>query len=120
MASELRVNTLKDASGNNSVATSVVFNGTAKTWARLSSTGITESFNVSGFTDNGAGDYTITFTSAFSSNTFAGTTSPVGTAARAAQYSAALTTGIDIDNFVSTSGSRTDGGTAFDIHGDLA
>ena len=32
MASELRVNTLKDASGNNSVATSVVFNGTAKAW----------------------------------------------------------------------------------------
>ena len=27
MASELRVNTLKDASGNNSVATSVVFGG---------------------------------------------------------------------------------------------
>ena len=32
MASELRVNTLKDASGNNSIATSVVFNGTAKAW----------------------------------------------------------------------------------------
>ena len=35
MASELRVNTLKDASGNNSVATSVVFNGTCKAWAIL-------------------------------------------------------------------------------------
>ena len=29
MASELRVNTLKDASGNNSVTTSIIFNGTA-------------------------------------------------------------------------------------------
>ena len=32
MASELRVNTLKDASGNNSVATSVVFAWCAKAW----------------------------------------------------------------------------------------
>ena len=30
MASELRVNTLKDASGNNSIATSFVANGSAK------------------------------------------------------------------------------------------
>ena len=32
MASELRVNTLKDASGNNSIATSFVANGSAKAW----------------------------------------------------------------------------------------
>ena len=30
MASELRVNTLKDASGNNSIATSFVANGSVK------------------------------------------------------------------------------------------
>ena len=34
MASELRVNTLKDASGNNSVATSVLFGGSAKAWVQ--------------------------------------------------------------------------------------
>ena len=39
MASELRVNTLKDASGNNSVATSVVASGSAKAWARFNGTG---------------------------------------------------------------------------------
>ena len=33
MASELRVNTLKDASGNNSVAMSFVSNGSAKCYA---------------------------------------------------------------------------------------
>ena len=33
MASELRVNTLKDAAGNNSVATSFVASGSAKAWA---------------------------------------------------------------------------------------
>ena len=36
MASELRVNTLKDASGNNSVATSIIAEGTVKTWVNLS------------------------------------------------------------------------------------
>ena len=38
MASELRVNTLKDASGNNSVATSVIAEGTAKAWSAFSAT----------------------------------------------------------------------------------
>ena len=62
MASELRVNTLKDASGNNSVATSVVFAGTAKVWIDLNGEtfGARDSFNVSGQTDNGTGDYTVT------------------------------------------------------------
>ena len=33
MASILRVNTLTDASSNNSIAMSTVFNGTAKAWS---------------------------------------------------------------------------------------
>ena len=35
MASELRVNTLKDASGNNSIATSFVASGSAKAWMNM-------------------------------------------------------------------------------------
>ena len=68
MASELRVNTLKDASGNNSVATSVVFNGTGKAWMSLngSSFGLRDSYNVSSATDNGTGDHTASWTSAMS------------------------------------------------------
>ena len=65
MASELRVNTLKDASGNNSVATSVVANGSAKSWWQVDGTStahINDSFNTSGLTDHGTGDYTITYT----------------------------------------------------------
>ena len=38
MASELRVNTLKDAAGNNSVATSVVASGSAKAWVNFNGT----------------------------------------------------------------------------------
>ena len=55
MASELRVNTIKDASGNNSVATSVLFGGSAKAWINM----------------NGTGDHTQTFTSAFTNNDYA-------------------------------------------------
>ena len=70
MASELRVNTLKDASGNNSVATSTVAQGSAKAWAAYGSSGTTfqDSFNFSSATDNDSGDYTFTYTNAFSNN----------------------------------------------------
>ena len=70
MASELRVNTLKDASGNNSVATSVVFNGTAKAWVNFdgsaSGAASADSFNESSMTDNGTGDHTFTMSNAMS------------------------------------------------------
>jgi len=67
MASELRVNTLKDASGNNSVATSTVAEGTAKFWASFNGTGtaaIRDSFNSSSLTDNGTGNFTSTYANA--------------------------------------------------------
>ena len=67
MASELRVNTLKDASGNNSVATSFVAGGSAKAWIHFNGSGtvaIVDSFNFASITDNGTGDYTNTLTSA--------------------------------------------------------
>ena len=67
MASELRVNTLKDAAGNNSIATSFVAGGSAKAWYKLNGSGTIsgyDSFNIASFTDNGTGDYSGTFTSA--------------------------------------------------------
>ena len=65
MASELRVNTLKDAAGNNSIATSFVAGGSAKAWSNYSGSGTTfrDSFNCASATDNGTGDYTNSFTS---------------------------------------------------------
>lgn len=73
MASELRVNTLKDASGNNSVATSTVAQGSAKAFAKGSfhDTTIEKSQNVSSLTDNGTGDTTFTLTSAMDSADYA-------------------------------------------------
>ncbi len=68
MASELRVNTLKDANGNNSVATSTVAEGSAKAWVNFDGTavngtvdltGVRDSFNISAIVDGGTGDYRI-------------------------------------------------------------
>ena len=69
MASELRVNTLKDASGNNSVATSVVFGGSAKAWLAFNGTGtiaIKDSYNFASISDDGTGDYKSNLTAAMS------------------------------------------------------
>jgi len=63
MASELRVNTLKDAAGNNSVGMEYVANGSAKAWVAQLDGGATagDSFNFASFTDNGDNN-TATFT----------------------------------------------------------
>ena len=72
MASELRVNTLKDASGNNSIGMSYVAEGSGKAWANYSGSGTTfrDSFNCASATDNGAGDYTTTFTNAMNNDDY--------------------------------------------------
>ena len=68
MASILRVNTLTDASSNNSVAMSTVAEGSAKAWANYDTTGTTElkdSFNIGSITDNNTGDTTFNFSNNF-------------------------------------------------------
>jgi hypothetical protein len=60
MASILRVNTLTDASSNNSIATSFIAGGSAKAWTHLNGTGtiaIQDSFNTSSATDRNTGRY---------------------------------------------------------------
>lgn len=71
MASELRVNTLKDASGNNSIATSFVAGGSAKAWVYAEADAVrTNSFNMSSSTDHGDGDFSYGLTAAFSAVTY--------------------------------------------------
>ena len=75
MASELRVNTLKDAAGNNSVAMTYVANGSAKAW--LFTTDKTtyvpnNSLNISSVTDNGTGRVESNFSSSFANANIAG------------------------------------------------
>tara|TARA_R100000951_G_scaffold85350_1_gene73021 strand:+ start:670 stop:1047 length:378 start_codon:yes stop_codon:yes gene_type:complete len=67
--STLKVATIQDTSGNNSSTPAGIASGTAKAWVNFNGTGtvaIRASYNVASLTDNGTGDYTITFTAAMS------------------------------------------------------
>jgi len=71
MASELRVNTLKDAAGANSVGMSYVAEGTAKMWVAAETDAQPfDSFNTASGTDNGTGDYTYAFTNVMSNDDY--------------------------------------------------
>ena len=78
MASELRVDTLKDASGNNSVATSTVAQGSAKAWAHILSDASLSSGSLNGstVTDNSAGDHTLNYTNNMSTLNYSATATP--------------------------------------------
>jgi len=76
MASELRVNTLKDAAGNNSIATSFVAGGSAKAWINFNGTGtvaIRDSFNIASLSDAGTGLYDCAISSDFGNANFSTT-----------------------------------------------
>ena len=73
MASELRVNTLKDATGNNSIATSFVAGGSAKAWFNYNGSGTIayrDSFNCASLTDHATGDHSVNFTSSMTSDDY--------------------------------------------------
>ena len=70
--STLKVNTIQDASGNNSSTPAQIANGVAKAWVRFDGTGassanqtIKSSYNVSTVFKSGTGVYVINFTNAF-------------------------------------------------------
>jgi hypothetical protein len=78
MASELRVDTLKDAAGNNSVGMAYVAGGSAKAWMQYTTIGTTaaqDSLNVASVTDNGSGSTFANWSSVFVNNDYAVTTS---------------------------------------------
>ena len=132
MASILRVNTLTDASSNNSIATSNIFSGSAKSWSSLNqdSSGhpVYDSHNVASTADEGDGETTITFTNNMSNANYAIS----GTAQSEAEGGAGLhVIGKDSSDPMTTSKYRTDvrdsSGNNRDtlyvsssIHGDLA
>ena len=72
VATNFEVATIKDTSGNNSSTPEQINQGRAKAWIVFDGTSASigtgeDSFNVSGVTDNGTGDYTIAFTTAMAS-----------------------------------------------------
>jgi len=77
MASELRVNTLKDAAGANSVGMAYVAGGSAKSWINMfgDDASTRDTLNVASTSDDAVGQKTVNLTSSFSSADFATTTS---------------------------------------------
>ena len=74
MASELRVDTLKDASGANSIGLSYVANGSAKVWCtwNMNSTNVvSDSFNVGSLSDDGTGINRINFSNSMTNAVYA-------------------------------------------------
>jgi hypothetical protein len=76
MASILRVNTLTDASSNNSIATSFVAGGSSKLWSvnftlASSSGAVEDSLNVASTTDNATGEATVNCSNSFINKGFA-------------------------------------------------
>ena len=131
MASELRVNTLKDASGNNSVATSVVFNGTTKVWIDVAQdfASIADSYNVSSLDDDGTGDGGLNYTSNFGSANYVPSISTDDRGASTGSSQGDFTNGtkaaggIDFEvYYVFSTSNRTNYDMApyINIHGDLA
>ena len=68
--STLEVSNLND--GTTTVATTFVTNGSAKAWLEASSSAsLNNSYNISSGTDNGTGNYDLTFTTAMGNATYA-------------------------------------------------
>ena len=128
MASTLKINTLTGVTTAGSIAvtgegnstTTNLQQGLAKVWANNSTSAIVDSFNTSGFTDNGTGDFTTAFTNNMNNTTF----SPKGCCVVAELFSveslsASSSVTVNVfqrsDSFVST-----DQVHFLDIHGDLA
>ena len=75
--SNIRPTNIQDSSGNNGSTPLQIAQGRAKIWVNFDGEGtvsIRDDFNVSSITDNGTGDYTITFDSAMANTNYAVTT----------------------------------------------
>ena len=122
MASILRVNTLTDASSNNSIATSVLFNGSAKAWNNVTqgTSAIQDSYNISSISDDATGRFTQNYTSNMSNDLFSvsGTCQNAGNIATTGTFGSSAT---QFQTVVTSTASANDYDDACNsIHGDLA
>jgi hypothetical protein len=132
MASILRVNTLTDASSNNSVPMATVNQGTAKSWADFtmaSTPSADDSFNLASITDVGTGKMGIVVTSVFATVNYAaqgytnGTTGNDfnSTAGLGLKQGQSVTTSTSTYEFSAYAGSYVDAIHNYTLtHGDLA
>tara|TARA_R100000654_G_scaffold60469_1_gene87321 strand:- start:7140 stop:7508 length:369 start_codon:yes stop_codon:yes gene_type:complete len=122
MASILRVNTITDASSNNSIATSVLFNGSAKAWNNVTqgTSAIQDSYNISSISDDSTGTYTQNYTSNMSNTGFSvsGTCQNAGHIGTTGTFGSSSTQLITV---ITTNANANDYDDACNsVHGDLA
>ena len=126
MASELRVTTIANNAGTESVDTTYVINGSAKAWVNFNGTGtvaIRDSVNVASLTDGGTGTYSYTVSNSCANTNFScqGTSHAVGLAWMFSPQTFADSTSVARFYVVTSSGGSGDAsqcdGT---INGDLA
>ena len=126
MASELRVTTIANNAGSESVNTTYVVNGSAKAWVHWdgeSTASIRDSFNFASLTDSGTGDYTFSYTANQTDGTYCSVVSASRTSNAQGQIVCSTTFNTsDIDSI-----GINDGGAGEDtengcliVHGDLA
>ena len=124
MASELRVNTLKDASGNNSIATSFVANGRSKAGGVLDGAASTpafdDSFNCASVADGGTGDYVITYTSNMASASHSTPMGILDTAVTVRCNEGRTSSTVQIQPLNTSNSAVDEDGISMTAHGDLA
>ena len=112
-----------DTGTERSIDTSYLLNGSAKAWAILDGTGtvgLTNSFNCSTITDNGTGDYTVTYTNNFDGANHSSTMT-VGDGSIGARCNGGRTASTVNYQCLSTSfGTQDDDFLSLTCHGDLA
>tara|TARA_X000000368_G_scaffold155631_1_gene122654 strand:- start:286 stop:660 length:375 start_codon:yes stop_codon:yes gene_type:complete len=112
--STLKVGTIQDTSAGSSSTPAQIEQGRAKVWVNLQGDGtaaIRDSFNVSSITDNGTGNYTVTFSNAMSNDDYCclvTTRRHAGVTETTGSINAALSTGSAIVQSVTLSGSAAD------------
>ena len=120
MTSELRVTTIANNAGSESVDTTYVVNGSLKHWLNATSAAvINDSFNNSSSTDNGTGNYTYGFTNNMNNSDW----SPAGIVPQNSsfiEYVQSLTTADARLRIASDGGSGVDSANSLHIAGELA
>ena len=123
MASELRVNTLKDAAGANSVAMTYVAGGSAKAWASWNSTTtVQDSLNISSLSDSGTGVTVHNFSSSFSNALFStsGSHDRLGGNINSFLVNAFATTSVTTSTYTNAGAIDASALASSNVHGDLA
>jgi len=121
MASILRVDTLTDASSNNSIATSVLHNGSAKAWWSSNDTTLKDSYNIASLTDVAASTYDFNFTAAMANDDYAYPCATLNTTANDVILTTGVTTAkVRQKGITSNSGSAVDTQPSGAAIGDLA